>query len=908
MSRSVKGASPRASASVTSPDATREAKSTATRRPIEFQPDPPLATQLQSLSRNISRLQTKLELKDEKVECQALSRDITKITEKLSEGVRKFVDDVWHCYRLAKRKCDDLLIANAIDLMTSHLPNAESLFDELRKIQQQFMYDVVDGIKTDEEPLVPCLTILNDFVEGLSKAFQEALWGLCESCLNHNDIDGYRAIQPTLLRRIARHSNELNALHFGLIDALRGRDDDEDNSENAEVDYEEEAIASIGNLVAESIRASRKASFGLVKNFWIRDRFGSGDGEEDDSMQKRLVMLFDEELGYIDRLVKKLQIIKDQSNEEEEEEDELAEPIVPFLEQQVSIIYSDLLGQMKVMWGTAHKEGRLVETTQFGLLIVDLVNAQMQDQEEGMTLAVVAGLFELSAKYRDNETFKEFKKMLVTGISQTMEELETLRGQELHLIWEIPKNFKDDEDGNRMSEIQIETVKERIRTQYDELSQRIDNQALQITEALRQCNNAIFIYKKFNGDVLPKEGEEQEQDEAKPEEETDEFFEFAQSDVSFNEKTHEHLASLNKFLTDIYELVITNQSTESDGASTASKKSAARKAARSKSARKKINSSLEFDEKMQVEFTENSIVHTYEQLFASLRGLITVAIRNLEADSAERLNQELRTQQIGYLGHLEDLRRACVEAMDVKGTKAAEERIAADQHCTAELISKCLEDSVRDVVEKTIENYWANVQGIEDEQQVAEDMIRKNLDKRFGELERQEHMQALVLLEKQQKLELMREDQRPSAAVREAEATVKRLLNQREYEHAEKEKEKLERLREEERLERKKQVEQKYAKLRKQKMDQQVRDLNNLEQSFNNKLDRIRQERDRQLSEQRKMLASSIKASQQRLVLFASRLNSTDAKARKDIAQKFEKIVQTVLKEHDMSDLFTSTK
>ena len=56
------------------------------------------------------------------------------------------------------------------------------------------------------------------------------------------------------------------------------------------------------------------------------------------------------------------------------------------------------------------------------------------------------------------------------------------------------------------------------------------------------------------------------------------------------------------------------------------------------------------------------------------------------------------------------------------------------------------------------------------------------------------------------------------------------------------------------------------------------------------------------------MLASSIKASQQRLVLFAARLNSNDAKARKDIAQRFDKIVQTVLKEHDMADLFTATK
>ena len=108
---------------------------------------------------------------------------------------------------------------------------------------------------------------------------------------------------------------------------------------------------------------------------------------------------------------------------------------------------------------------------------------------------------------------------------------------------------------------------------------------------------------------------------------------------------------------------------------------------------------------MQVEFTENCIVHTYEQLFASLRGLITVSIRNLDSESAEKMNQELRTQKIGYLGHLEDLRKACVEAMDVEGTRAAEQRIAADQHCTSELIIKCLEENVRDVVEQTIENY-----------------------------------------------------------------------------------------------------------------------------------------------------------------------------------------------------------
>ena len=386
---------------------------------------------------------------------------------------------------------------------------------------------------------------------------------------------------------------------------------------------------------------------------------------------------------------------------------------MPFLEQQISTIYSDLLAQMKVMWGTASKEDRAVETTQFGLLIVDLVNAQLQDQDKGMTLVVIAGLFHFLAKYRDDCTFKELMKLLIDRIGTAMADLETLMGQELHLIWRIPENFKDDaENGNRMSEIQIEDVKEKIRAQYNDLSQPIDNQALQITESLRQCNDAVFIYKKFHGDVLPKE---QAQDGESPEEEqepeVDEFLEFSQDDVTFNEKTHEHLANLNKFLTDIYELVITNQGGEIDGASTASKKSAARKAARSKSARKKINSSLEFDEKMQVEFTENCIVHTYEQLFASLRGLITVSIRNLDSESAEKMNQELRTQKIGYLGHLEDLRKACVEAMDVEGTRAAEQRIAADQHCTSELIIKCLEENVRDVVEQTIENYWAYVQG-----------------------------------------------------------------------------------------------------------------------------------------------------------------------------------------------------
>lgn len=411
------------------------------------------------------------------------------------------------------------------------------------------MYAVVDGITTQED-LLPCLNVLNEFVEGLSKMFHETMWGLCEGCLNHNDIEGYRAVQPTLLRRIARHSNELNGLHYRMIDALhRLNEDDESAEEEDDIDFEVEAIESVGNVVAEAIRASRKACFGLVKNFWIRDRFGGYEGEEEDNMQKRLVMIFDEELGYIDQLVKKLQIIKE-SNDDEEDEEDLSEPIVPFLEQQISTIYSDLLAQMKVMWGTASKEDRAVETTQFGLLIVDLVNAQLQDQDKGMTLVVIAGLFHFLAKYRDDCTFKELMKLLIDRIGTAMADLETLMGQELHLIWRIPENFKDDaENGNRMSEIQIEDVKEKIRAQYNDLSQPIDNQALQITESLRQCNDAVFIYKKFHGDVLPKE---QAQDGESPEEEqepeVDEFLEFSQDDVTFNEKTHEHLANLNKLL------------------------------------------------------------------------------------------------------------------------------------------------------------------------------------------------------------------------------------------------------------------------------------------------------------------------------------------------------------------------
>ena len=44
--------------------------------------------------------------------------------------------------------------------------------------QEQFMYAVVDGITTQED-LLPCLNVLNEFVEGLSKMFHETMWGLC---------------------------------------------------------------------------------------------------------------------------------------------------------------------------------------------------------------------------------------------------------------------------------------------------------------------------------------------------------------------------------------------------------------------------------------------------------------------------------------------------------------------------------------------------------------------------------------------------------------------------------------------------------------------------------------------------------------------------------------------------------
>ena len=181
---------------------------------------PSLAEQLQSLTSGVSDLQTRLNLTDETVEPKTLKDDIEKITAMLNQGVPNFINHARRrYYQVAKRTKN---ASQMTSKMTSLLPKVESLVAELRNIHEQFIH-VVNDLKTQED-LQPCVNALKEFVEGLSKTFHEKLSELGETYLKNNDIDGYRAVQPTLLRLILRN-NDTSGLDDRMNLALKKLDE-----------------------------------------------------------------------------------------------------------------------------------------------------------------------------------------------------------------------------------------------------------------------------------------------------------------------------------------------------------------------------------------------------------------------------------------------------------------------------------------------------------------------------------------------------------------------------------------------------------------------------------------------------------------------------------------------------------
>ncbi|KAK8882802.1 hypothetical protein M9Y10_045443 [Tritrichomonas musculus] len=662
--------------------------------------------------------------------------------------------------------------------------------------------------------------------------------------------------------------------------------------------------------------------------------------------------LLNEMYGMLDSLKPKQSYQDENPEEEQNEEEELEEekeeeldeeqeaenyPLVHLLKGQLTKLSSSYLEEVKTLWllSTTPKLNRVRSVSEFGTFLVNILKIRVFYKDLSLKLTTASSLFRISVHIGDDNTTTELIKILNRLFTDRLKYLTDIRMNEIQFISsDIPQFFSqlgdiDDKVGNEL--------KQQFTQIYNTKSDKIKTISTQISDSLFVCQKTIFQYHRYLVSKQQKEKAKQEEQLIEEEEEVNDNEDeemnervtvFAKLDVSFNDKTHDHLENLKNYLNEIYAnvLITTNNSAKenstkanSEGASvstvsaimsasTASAKKA-RKNAKSKATRKKIEKQLNISERLQVLFTEESIARTYEEMFTSLQSLITVAIRNLDADMADNINKELRRMNTDHLNNLEEIRKLYVEALDIKGTRETEERMTNSQTVSNRIILKSLEESLKDVIEQTIDNYQSNLEQIEEEFKDKLDKSEKEFDKRFKMLEKSD-IDDSITNEKKRKIRLTQEEQRQCSELNEREKLIKKLLNERRYEEAEREKRIYESEKVKERDARIKATNDKYKNIRKQKLNIHNRNIKILKDSHDAKIIKNAQEKQKNVDEQKKMLASSVRGIQQRILLFGTKLLQNfaefgpfDQKVRKDLSVKFDKIVQNIMKEHGLSDV-----
>ncbi|OHT09222.1 hypothetical protein TRFO_21960 [Tritrichomonas foetus] len=936
-----------------------------------FTPEPPVDIQYNEINEKFNVLKARiLSLNgaksdiDDSISATVFSSQkvLVQISE-FSNALQKLLGDLSQLFTRAVVRKDNNEIQSTTEQASEAFKNLENLFCEVRKLQSTFLQQTISKIQYPKYN-ISIFADFNNSVEELNHVYLSNIWEMCNLSVSEKINSSYFIFRPIFINRMKNIENEIKNLALETVTLINKikyaptKNDNFEGDDDLQIEIKTEelqklAIKNYGNVIRPLILSGLQNIFPPLRSFWTIDSStnqpievennennNEDQSPENDDDYNRLILpsqLFSGRLEHLNTLSGFLENLKIEEGfgEEEEEEEEAGffekeplHPLIPYLENLLTDVFDDLVEATRCFWALSSKLKRDEALPIFAKSMIDVLQSRADNNDNTLKLTTVASIFKLAVTINDENTSSEVGKVLIHIISNKMHFLQKLRHSEIIFISsEAPEFFFSNDDDDEIDSETAQINKNKLRKIYNDKFAKLKETAAQISESLFICQETVFLYHRNapvqsnvpanpdnsqNGENIPAEGENQgENDQQKNIEEL--FANFSKFDLQFNVTAHDHLANLQKYLIDIFANVLINQSPSKDVESMSEDARSvvslsARKAAKNKVTRKKVEQNLTIAEKMQVQFTREAIARTYEEIFSSLRSLITVAIRNLDADSAEKMNKELRNMNTEYLGQLEELRKARVEEMDVKGTKEIEATMSTAQVDTNNLIIKCLEESLADVLEQTLENYQTNIQAIEDDYQVQEEISKKDFDKRFKQLERNEHMDSLVLLEKQLKIELMREEQRPIAALNDRQALIKQLLNAKEYEAAEKEKKKLEKETQAERAERKKIITMKYERLKKQKINQQYRALNNLDNSFQVKSEKYKQDKERKLQEQKNMLASSIRASQQRILLFGTRLLQNDAKMRKELSIRFDKIVNSTMKEHGMQDILQSKK
>jgi hypothetical protein len=304
------------------------------------------------------------------------------------------------------------------------------------------------------------------------------------------------------------------------------------------------------------------------------------------------------------------------------------------------------------------------------------------------------------------------------------------------------------------------------------------------------------------------------------------------------------------------------------------------------------------EEKTHLRCLEDALSSTYKQSFESTTGLIAAAIRNGELRLALQMYDALKVTCGNYLSQLSAARKRALDTLDLDAARRAEERIQEFHQSGGTDFEGCVIESLESFTDLMITSFERAREDIEDRYDLEEDATRNDLDKKFGKIELDLHVPALVTLEKQYAIAKKKEEKRAMAAFRDKELGIRAMVTANDFQGAEREKEKLDRDREKARADRIRLLKENFDEQRRKLLDRQQKDLKVLEAAFNDQMVSLQAQKERDINAMRATLISTIRTHQQKLLTFTQKLHS-----KKDWGAEFNKIVGITLTQRNLGDL-----
>ncbi|KAK8888873.1 hypothetical protein M9Y10_033613 [Tritrichomonas musculus] len=884
-----------------------------------FHADPPLDQQSEQINKYFQDVNKLLSKEKEKESSQAPVNEasFTNLATKISDSIHKLFCDTWRSIRAAQKAEEKNEEANLRSILQEQFQSFQTNITNLRDEQISFMrYLVIEGDSNLSNSL---FLNLSKFLNDLVSLFCEDLFEILKKCYEFKDKTYANNITNDLLNKIEVLSDDLNKYHLNLAQLYDQVPQPTNNSSDLNEVFNQALDKQLDgfNAAAELFHDGQKQIFDFSYKLFKSVNFSSKK-----DVQFNVEKIFNPSINGISDLGQCL--IEPTSQEDDQNstndadysnkwENLRKDDYIVFVKKQMAQESDTLISTINQFWGYSYDQLEINRKShiseQFDIISQLLLNSVKQrfDAHDPTLKASDISLFLSNAVKYNSDIRDELQELLVTQIEQVSANLEILRRKQYKMLSNPPNDENLD--------YYIEDTKD--------LTTEIESYASDLNLAFfygREASfNLIQLPEVTNEDEenLNAESDREENNVKTSKSDQEDIFKFY--DIEEDDAIEVHLQSIIDLNNTVYSSIeipyspgkapkpsrrkSSGLSSASDsisvysnsGMSTSSKKSKSTVSSKmTKASMSQVSVHMDNFIRTQVIAIEDAMCSTYLQLFASIKGILIAYIRLEEYKAVKKINEKFQLKCIEYQNHLLEIKNRASRALDIQTMKDAEQRIQELQNLGINDIEQIINEGLRSKIRKLIVNYEENIADITDDYESQMNTAKTKLQTNASSMMTNIHLPQLILLEKQRKIAYEKEKRRELSQFTQLEDQIREFAKKNDFSRANMEKQKLEALKEEALNKRIEEVDKTYDSKKKLLLQEQQKDLEFLEQNYNQKIVKINQRRTAELDNQMDRLNSAIRSRIQKEARFANFILPEQSK--KDISGNLEKIAYVIIR------------